>query len=176
VPCLDEKSRRMIPTISSDQRNLLYDHILNRLSGIADIWRAVDREDYGAAQRLGVAVSDDLRLITEDLGWGEHAPSETIVLKTPPDVLRRALARMRDEVQRDDAWEEEKWGELRENQEGKHLLAEVCQRTLAHLDAEPDDESTAPSAERQPPSRLTMFPISRPLITIHLGKRRKRSP
>jgi hypothetical protein len=164
----------MTPTISADQRNLLYDHILNRLSGIADVWRAVDREDYGAAQRLGVAVSDDLRLITEDLGWGEHAPGETIALKTPPDVLRRALARMRDEVQRVDAWEEEKRGELRENQEGKHLLAEVCQQTLAHL-AEPDDESTSPDAERQPPSRLTMFRIPRLVTTIRMGNRRKRS-
>jgi hypothetical protein len=57
-------------TITAEQRDLLYDEFLDRLSGIDDVRLAVVKEDYEAAQRLGMAISDDLRLVTEDLGWG----------------------------------------------------------------------------------------------------------
>jgi hypothetical protein len=159
----------MTPTISADQRNLLYDHMLNRLSGIADVWLAVKQEDYGAARRLGVAISDDLRLITEDLGWGEKAPSETIALRTPPDVVRRALRRMRAEALKVDAREEEKRAELRENGEANQLLAEACRQVLASLEGELEDET-----DPKPSPWFTKFPLPRGSpINIRLGRRRK---
>jgi hypothetical protein len=123
-------------TITAEQRNLLYDEVLDRLSGIDDVRLAVNKEDYEAAQRLGIAISDDLRLVTEDLGWGESAPSEAIEPKTPPDVLRRSLDRMRDRVQRLDASEAEQRGELQANQERNQLVVETCRQVLAALGRE----------------------------------------
>jgi hypothetical protein len=124
----------MPPTITAQQRNLLYEDILDRLSGIDDVRLAVCQEDYERAQRLGVAFSDDLRLVSEDLGWGEDGPGGTIELKTPPDILRRALGRMRDWALRIDASEEKERSELRESEERNHLVVEACRQVLTELD------------------------------------------
>ncbi len=125
----------MTPTITAEQRNLLYDEIVERLSGIDDVRLAVEKEDYEAAQRLGIAFSDALRLVTEDLGWGEKAPAEAIDLNTPPDVLRRALTRIRDAVLGLDASEAPQRLELRENQVRNELVLDACRQVLAALDA-----------------------------------------
>jgi hypothetical protein len=76
------------PTISSAQRDALYDQILDKLSGIGDVWLAVSAQDYVAADRLGRAYSDDLRLVLDDLGWDDGPPLAAIELTTPSDVLR----------------------------------------------------------------------------------------
>jgi hypothetical protein len=54
--------------ITSRQRDALYDRILDRLSGIGDVWLAVCAENYGAAERLGREYSDDLGLVLDDPG------------------------------------------------------------------------------------------------------------
>jgi hypothetical protein len=128
-------------SITRQQRDALYDHILCHLSGIGDIELAVDQRDYETAKRLGMAFSDELRLVTEDLGWDESGPDTPIELKTPPDVLRRALSGMRDVVLRLHASEEEYRQELRENTECTDLIVEACQQVLADLDGrnESDD-------------------------------------
>ncbi len=124
----------MALTITATQRDLLYDDILTRLSGIGDIELAVDQDDYVTARRLGMAFSDDLRLMSEDLGWGEKGPAGVIELNTPPDVLRRALGRIRDVALGVDASEEKERAELRENAERNHLIVEACRQVLAELD------------------------------------------
>lgn len=121
-------------TITAEQRNLLYDHILDHLSGIGDIEIALTQEKYEMARRLGMTFSDELRLMSEDLGWGEEASAAAIELKTPPDVLRRALTRFRDMTQALDASEEGARTELRENAERNHLVIAACQQVLAELD------------------------------------------
>jgi hypothetical protein len=121
-------------TITAEQRNLLYDEMLERLSGIDDVRLAIERDDCEAAQRLGLIFSDDLRLVTEDLGWGEDAPSETIELGAPADVLRRSLGRLRERVEALDASEERERSELRKNQERNQLVVETCRQLLAYLD------------------------------------------
>lgn len=136
-----------MPSITANQRNLLYEDILDRLSGIDDVRLAICNEDYERAQRLGIAFSDDLRLVTEDLGWGEDGPDETIELKTPPDVLRRAFSRMRDWALRIDASEEKERTELRENEERNHLVVEACRQVLVELDG----EKRAGLPSREPP-------------------------
>jgi hypothetical protein len=82
--------------ITPEQRAVLREDILVRLGGVGDIELARRQGDYERARRLGLAFSDDLRLMSEDLGWGGEESRTTIELQTPPDVLRRALARMRD--------------------------------------------------------------------------------
>lgn len=121
--------------ITARQRDLLYDEILDRLSGIGDVWLAVCAKDFERAGRLALAYSDDLRIVGDDLGWGDAHDRAPIELTTPPDVLRRALARMRDGAQRLDASEEAERSQLRANQEHNQLVAETCRQLLADLDA-----------------------------------------
>jgi hypothetical protein len=120
--------------ITAEQRNLLCDDILVHLSGIGDIEMAVNKKDYETARRLGLAFSDQLRLMSEDLGWEEEAPAERIELRTPPDVLRRALSRLRDVALGLDASEEEERAELRESSERNHLVVQACRQVLTELE------------------------------------------
>jgi aspartate/methionine/tyrosine aminotransferase len=122
----------MALTISARQRDALYDQILAQLSGIGDVWIAVCAEDYDVAERLGRDYSDDLRLVSEDLGWGEGSGG-SIELSTPPDVLRRALRRLRDAAVSSDAGEEEMRKEVREAEERNRLVVEACENVLAGL-------------------------------------------
>ncbi len=123
----------MTLTISAEQRDALYGQILDRLSGIGDVWLAVSSENFDAAERLGQAYSDDLRLVTDDLGWGK-ASGETIELSTPPDVLRRALSRLRDAAVSHEASQREERAEVREAEERNHLIVEACRQVLTDLD------------------------------------------
>src|SRR6478672_3935151 len=112
-------------TITAEQRDLLYDGILDHLSGIGDIEMTLRQGDYETARRLGMAFSDELRLASEDLGWGEDAPGEVIELKTPPDVLHRALTRLRDVAIGLDASEEAARAELRESAARNRLVVDA---------------------------------------------------
>jgi hypothetical protein len=120
-------------TITAQQRDALYDRILDRFSGIGDVWLAVCAQNYDAAARLGREYSDDLRLVLDDLGWGDGAGA-SIELTTPPDVLRRALTRLRDAAVSLDAIQQTEWAELRESRERNHLVVEACRQVLAGLD------------------------------------------
>ncbi len=86
----------MAVTITAEQRDALYDRILNRLSGIDDVWMAASSADYDTADRLGREYSDELRLVLDDLGWGDGPGGEAIELTTEVDVLRRVFGRLRD--------------------------------------------------------------------------------
>ena len=50
-------------TITVEQRDALYDQILDRLSGIGDIELAIQTENYEGAERLSQEYVDDLRLL-----------------------------------------------------------------------------------------------------------------
>jgi hypothetical protein len=123
-------------TITSEQRDALYDRILDRLSGIGDVWLAASTENYGTAERLGREYSDDLRLVLDDLGWGERPHTAAIELTTPPDVLRRVFGRLRDSAPGERDRLQEEWAEGRELEERNRLVSEACQVVLAALDTE----------------------------------------
>jgi hypothetical protein len=125
----------MTITITAGQRDALYGHIRDGLSGIGDVWLALCAENYEVAERLGREYSDDLRLVTNDLGWGD-GPGGDIELTTPPDVLRRVASRMRDAVVGLRMSEEEERAEVREFEEHNRLVVETCQELLAGLDRE----------------------------------------
>ncbi|HEX2391981.1 MAG TPA: hypothetical protein VHI77_03585 [Solirubrobacterales bacterium] len=83
-------------TISAAQREVLYVQVLDHLSGLGDLWLAIEGEDYPRADALGHAFADDLRLLLEDLGWPdrEELPSGgRVELTMPPDDLRRVIER-----------------------------------------------------------------------------------
>jgi hypothetical protein len=120
-------------TITVEQRDALYDQIFDRLSGIGDVWIAASMKNYEAAGRLGREYSDDLRLVLDDLGWGD-GPGGTIELRTPPDVLRRALTRLRDAAIGLEASQEEERAEVRAAEERNRLVVEACRQVLTDLD------------------------------------------
>lgn len=120
--------------ITGAQRDALYDGLLDRLSGIEDIWIAASREDYETAERLGREYCDDLRLIMDDLGWGEGARAEEIKLTTPPEVLRRTFERLRDSVETERAAQAASWAESRTIEDRNRLAGEACASVLEALD------------------------------------------
>jgi hypothetical protein len=77
-------------SITAEARDTLYEHILGDLSGIGDVWTVVCAENFEAADRLGRQYSDELRLILDDLGWGEGT-GQSVELTTSPDVLQRVF-------------------------------------------------------------------------------------
>ncbi len=105
----------MALTITKEQRDALYDQILDRLSGIGDIELTIQAENFGIAKRLASEYSDDLRLLN-DLGFGD-GHGEPVELTAPPEVLRRVLPRMRDLAERN------------------RLVAEACEAVLADIDS-----------------------------------------
>lgn len=122
----------MTLTVTAAQRDALYDQILDRLSGIGDIEVAIQLENYGAAKRLAREYSDELRLLLDDLGFGEVS-SESVALTSPPEVLRRVLPRLRGLAESHTASLEPEWAEAREMKERNRLVSEACEAVLAGL-------------------------------------------
>lgn len=124
----------MAVMITAEQRDALYDQILDRLSGIGDVWLAASAEDYETADRLGREYSDELRLVHDDLGWGDGPHEETIRLAAPADVLRRVFGRLRESAMGERAQSAPRWAESRKHEERNRLVFEACEAVLGGLD------------------------------------------
>jgi hypothetical protein len=118
--------------ITAAERDALYDELFVRLSGIDGIWLSAQVQDYEAADRLAREFSDDLRLILDDLGWGEGG-GEPLELTTPPDVIRRVVTRLQDRAETQRATQEEERAVRQEREEQTQRLMEACRRVLAEL-------------------------------------------
>lgn len=118
--------------ITAAERDALYEQIHARLSGIDDVWLSVAAGDYRRADRVGREFSDELRLLLDDLGWGEGG-GEPLELATPPDVLRRILTRMQARAEGQRQVEEEERAERRPREERTQRLLEACGRMLGEL-------------------------------------------
>jgi hypothetical protein len=59
------------PEINPEQRAVLYLSITARLTGVNDVFVEFQRGNFEAAQRLSGEFSDDLRVLHDDLGWGD---------------------------------------------------------------------------------------------------------
>jgi hypothetical protein len=121
-------------TITADQRNALYDQILDRFSGIGDIEVAIEVENYPTAERLSREYSDDLRLLLDDLGFGAGS-GEPVQLTAPAEVLGRVLPRLRELAERHTASLEPEWAEVHEVKERNRLVSEACEAVLGALEA-----------------------------------------
>ncbi len=126
----------MSVTISHAQRDAVYGQILDRLSGIEDIWLAASAGRFETADRLGREYCDELRLVVDDLGWGQGPGGGSIELTTEPDVLRRVFARLRDSAAAERAHREADWVENREQEERNRVVGEACRAVLAMLEAD----------------------------------------
>lgn len=126
------QSQRSKITITADQRDALYEAIYVHLSGIDAVVLAAERGEFDEADRLGRAFADDLYLVLDDLGWGEHGKS--VELKSPPDLLRRVLERVRNVAEAEDRDEAAERALLAEHQRRNQLVRETCSRVLRALD------------------------------------------
>ncbi len=126
----------MTVKISHAHRDAIYGQMLNRLSGIDDIYTAASAGRFDQADRLGREFSDDLRLILHDIGWGAGPELEIIELTTPPDVLRRVFDRLHGTVITERISRAPDWDENRKDEERNRLVGEACQEILARLDDE----------------------------------------
>jgi hypothetical protein len=115
--------------IPAAERDALYEQIHIRLSGIDDVWLAVEAEDYSRAEQVAQKFTDDLRLILDDLGWGAGG-GEPLELTTPPDVLRRVCTRLWAKAEALRETEEEERAESRQREEQTQRVLETCRRVL----------------------------------------------
>jgi hypothetical protein len=119
--------------VTLEERDALHGQVLNHLSGIGDLWSAVQDEDFETAERLGREFADELRLI-EDLGWDCAPAAEVIELTMPPDELHRMFTRLHSDIE-DPQGDEERDGaetedEVREFRSRAKRVTEVCERML----------------------------------------------
>ncbi|HEX3042594.1 MAG TPA: hypothetical protein VHP56_10955 [Solirubrobacterales bacterium] len=118
--------------ITAAERDALYEQIAVRLSGIDEVWMAVEAGDHARADRVGREFSDDLRLVLDDLGWGAGS-GKPLELITPPDVLRRVCTRMQDAAEAQRQTEEEERARGQEREEQTQQVLETCRRVLGEL-------------------------------------------
>jgi hypothetical protein len=120
--------------ITAAERDALLEQIHARLTGIDEVWSAAAAEEWERADVVARGFADELRLVVDDLGWGESG-GETFELTAEPEVLRQVLGRMqeRGEVRREG--EEEERAELCQREERTAQLLEVCRRVLGELSA-----------------------------------------
>jgi hypothetical protein len=125
----------MSMTITGEQRDVLYEQVLIRLTGISDVYIAVEEGDFDAAQGLSGEFADYLLLLHEGLGWGDHHEGP-VQLTASPDVVRRVLGRLMCRVDAQDPQEAE-LAELRAEVEGRQernrMTRETCEQLLAEL-------------------------------------------
>lgn len=120
--------------ITPEQRDAVYDQLLDRLSGIGDVWIAASKERFDTADRLGREYSDDLRLVLDDLGWGGRPGQGPIELTAPTQVLRSVFGRLQESVEGErDHWGED-WAASREHEERNRIVGEACQAVLGELE------------------------------------------
>jgi hypothetical protein len=123
----------MTLTITADQRDALSNHLEIELSAFDDLWILVNRRDFEAATRRALELSDALRLVVEDLGWGEGSGGP-VTLSSPPDVLERTCTRLRTLAIGHRKSQEGEWEEARREEEDDRLIEEACDAVLAALD------------------------------------------
>jgi hypothetical protein len=118
--------------ITAAERDALYEQIYVRLSGLDEVWTAAQLGEYERADRVAREFSDDLRLVLDDLGWGEGS-GEPLNLVTPPEVLRRVCTRMRARAEGQREMEEAERAEIQAREEQTQRLLDTCRRMLGEL-------------------------------------------
>jgi hypothetical protein len=116
-------------TITAEERDALYNRIVVRLNGIDAVYRAVEEEDWAAAQEQGQEFADLLQLICTDLGWGMGRVPET-EMKTPLEVLARAAGVIRDLARCDESHHSGEARSAMERAEEARFLRQTCERLL----------------------------------------------
>jgi hypothetical protein len=80
-------------TISRQQRDAIYQEIMLDLTGVGDIFHALNGGDYEKAREYRRRFEDDMRLL-DDLGWEPGQEADEFELTMPRGDLARALGRL----------------------------------------------------------------------------------
>ncbi len=83
----------MAITINREQRDAVYQEIMLDLSGVGDIFHALNGDDYEKAREYRRRFEDDMRLL-DDLGWEPERDAYEFELTMPRADLARALRRL----------------------------------------------------------------------------------
>ena len=119
--------------ITAEERAAILGHIFDHLSGLEDLYVAIQDEDFETAERLGQEYGDELRLL-EDLGWADPPADETIRLTMPPEEVLRVFTRLRSDAEglrrSEEREEAEVEDERREHRNRAQRVTDVCNRVL----------------------------------------------
>ena len=69
----------MAVTIDREQRDAIYEEVLTDLTGVGDIWIALDGADYEKAREYRRRFERDMRLL-DDLGWEPEQEADEFTL------------------------------------------------------------------------------------------------
>jgi hypothetical protein len=83
--------------INHEQRNGVYELVRNHLGSVGDLWDMLEGRDFAGAERYGIELGEDIRLL-EDIGWAEDDSRSEFELTMPPHDLMEVLQRLRGEA------------------------------------------------------------------------------
>jgi hypothetical protein len=84
----------MTITIDREQRHVLWADLVADLTGIDDVYRALDHGEWAKAQALRCRFEEDMRVL-DDIGWArDDNESETYAITVAPEALRRTIERL----------------------------------------------------------------------------------
>jgi hypothetical protein len=132
-------------TLTGEQGDALRGQIEIELDAFGDLKLLIERREFETANRMALQLSDDLRLMAEDFGWGEGSGG-LIELRSPPDVLERTCTRLRELAASHRVSQEGEWEAARTEEKEDRLIEEACDTVLAGLDwarSQGQDEETA---------------------------------
>lgn len=88
-----------IIALDREQRAGIYEVVCNHLSGLNDVWLALEvRGDFATARRLAAEFVEDVRLL-EDIGWDREDDRDSFQLTMRPRSLTRLLRRLWEEAE-----------------------------------------------------------------------------
>lgn len=85
-------------TINGAQRQVFYEMVTAHLGGAGDLAILLGREEFAEAERLGIELAEDLRLM-EDIGWHSEFRDKGVDLTMPPEDLAEMLTRLRSDAE-----------------------------------------------------------------------------
>jgi hypothetical protein len=80
-------------TINREQRDALYELVINHLTAIGDVWIEFQRRDLATAKRQAREFVEDLHLVGA-LGWDETIEVDRVTLTRPREELIATLTRL----------------------------------------------------------------------------------
>jgi hypothetical protein len=119
--------------ISPEQRRALYKRMLDQLRSFDDLMNAVEAGDLESAYRSGRRFLDALRLIQEEIGWGEHHAGSLELRCIPSQELSSILNRIREEAAAQHERERPEQEEFQATWNATGLVRDTCDELIALL-------------------------------------------
>lgn len=135
--------------ITAEQRDVLYDHFLSRLLAAGDLATLIQSEDFDVANRFGRELADELRLVIDDLGWGDGY-GRPVQLTLPASNLRWLFTELQKQARIAQIIEAREHAEMSSQWEQTRVMNEVCDQVLAAIELEGGEPGGDLLTERTP--------------------------